>query len=163
MAALTLAEARRRDAVLRAYVEGLDWDLAGETELRRHLVVHSAVLVPDHPYLVGLEWEARSGHAGDLLFFDGGRALLAVELKVTEKKDVARRLHKVDQQARDFARAARARFPWAEVEGRVYTSAEHAAGVGPRPPRSYGPSPRGYTPQAEGHPALDPETDDPSP
>lgn len=153
MPPLSRAEAERRDAVLRAYVEGLDWDLSGETALRRHLVCHSRELLPDHPLLIGLEWEARSGHAGDLLFFDGDRGLVAVELKVTEKKDIARRLHKVDLQARDFARAARARFPWARVEGRVYTTVEHEAGTGPRLPRENRPPPKGFTPQAEGHPA----------
>lgn len=148
MKRLALDEAERRDRVLRAYVIGLDWDVVGENALRRHLVMHSLRLLPSHPLLIGLEWEARTGHAGDLLFFDGTLGLVAVELKVTEKKDVARRLHKVDSQARDFARAARLRFPWATVEGRVYTSVEHALGVGPRLPRPTGPMPKGYTPQA---------------
>lgn len=145
-------EAVRRDAVLRAYVEGRDWDVAGESLLRRHLVIHSRTLLPAHPLLVGLEWTARLGQAGDLLFFDGARSLLVVELKVTEKKEVARRAHKVDQQALEFARAARQLFPWAVVEPRVYTSLEQAAGVGPAPPRDGRPVPKGYTPQALGHP-----------
>ncbi len=144
------AEAERRDGVLRAYLTGLDWDLSGETALRRHLVLHSHALVPDHRLLIGLEWVARTGHAGDLLFYDGERAMAAVEIKVTEKVDVARRLHKVETQARDFARAARARFPWALVQGMVYTSIEHRLGVGPRLPLENRPIPKGYTPQALG-------------
>jgi hypothetical protein len=148
--ALTRVEAERRDRVLRAYVEDMDWDLVGETSLRRHLVQHSPQLVPAHPLLVGVEWGARSGHAGDLLFFDGERALLVIELKVIHKNDIARRLHQVDAQARDFARAARVRFPWATVEGLVYTSLEHAQGAGPRPPRENRPAPKGFMPQAEG-------------
>ncbi len=147
-------EAERRDAVLRAYVIGRDWDVSGEAALRRHLVVHSPSLLPSHPLLVGLEWVARLGQAGDLLFFDGARGLLVVELKVTEKKDVARRAHKVDQQALEFARAARQLYPWAEVEPRVYTSVEQAGGAPPTAPRDGRPTPKGYTPQALGHPAA---------
>jgi hypothetical protein len=149
---LTRTEAERRDGILRAYVERLDWDLAGEMALRRHLVIESRHLLPDHPLLVGVEWGARAGQAGDLLFFDGERGLLVVELKVIEKNDIAKRLHKVDAQARDFARAARLRFPWATVEGRVYTSVEHAAGAAPRPPRDTRPPAKEFTPQAQGHP-----------
>ena len=63
--AIPLAEAQRRDQVLRAYLAGFDWDLTGETALRRHLVLNSAQLLPDFPLLIGLEWSARSGHAGD--------------------------------------------------------------------------------------------------
>ncbi|MSP54980.1 MAG: hypothetical protein EXR69_05155 [Myxococcales bacterium] len=144
------AEAERRDGVLRAYLAGCDWDLTGEASLRRHLVLHSATLLPDFPLLVGLEWSARTGHAGDLLFFDGDRKLLAVEIKVTDKRAKARRLHKVEAQARDFARGAQVVFPWARVEGRIYTSVEHAAGRCPRAPRENRLTAKGYTPQAEG-------------
>lgn len=147
---LPLQEAQRRDQVLRAYLAGCDWDLTGEASLRRHLVLHSAALVPGFPLVIGLEWSARSGHAGDLLFFDGDRRLLAVEVKVTDKKGNARRLHKVETQARDFARAASKVFPWAHVEGRIYTSEEHAAKVGPRLPRENKVIPKGRTPQALG-------------
>ena len=149
-APLPLAEAVRRDGVLRAYLAGCDWDLSGEAVLRRHLVLHSAALLPEFPLLVGLEWSARVGHAGDLLFFDGERCLLAVEVKVTDKRAKARRLHKVETQARDFARGAQGVHPWARVEGRIYTSEEHARGLPPRLPRENRPAPRGYTPQAEG-------------
>ena len=136
--------------MLRAYLSGCDWDLTGEATLRRHLVLFSAVLLPEFPLLVGLEWSARTGHAGDLLFFDGDQRLLAVEIKVTDKRAKARRLHKVETQARDFARGAQAVFPWARVEGRIYTSVEHAAGLGPRAPRENRVMARGYTPQADG-------------
>lgn len=139
---IALAEARRRDEVVRAYLRGYDWDLGGEATLRRHLALHSAELLPDYPLLIGLEWWARSGHAGDMLFFDGGRRLLAVEVKVTEGKATAKRLHKVESQARDFAKAATAVFPWAAVEGRIYTSVEHAAGLPPRLPRENKAPPR---------------------
>lgn len=155
------AEAQRRDRVLRAYVADCDWDLSGEAALRRHLVLHSAALLPEYPLLIGLEWSARSGHQGDLLFFDGARGLAAVEVKVTDKRANARRLHKVEMQARDFAHAAQAVFPWARVEGRIYTSVEHAAGQGPRPPRANRVEPKGYTPQARGvDDADDPDDDD---
>ncbi len=147
---ITRPEAQRRDHVLRAYLVGCDWDLTGEGVLRRHLVVHSGDLLPDYPLLIGLEWSARSGHSGDLLFFDGDRGLLAVEIKVTDKRANARRLHKVETQARDFARAAERVFPWARVQGRIYTSEEHAAGVGPRLPRENRVVPKGQTPQALG-------------
>lgn len=147
---ITRGEAARRDAVLRAYLVGFDWDLTGEGALRRHLVLHSGSLLPAFPFLVGLEWSARVGHAGDLLFFDGERGLLAVEVKVTDKRAKARRLHKVETQARDFARGAQGLFPWARVEGRIYTSEEHALGRGPRLPRENRVTARGLTPQAEG-------------
>lgn len=143
---ISLAEAERRDGVLRAYLSGCDWDLTGEGALRRHLVLHSGALVPDYPLLIGLEWSARAGQAGDLLFFDGELGLLAVEIKVTDKRANARRLHKVETQARDFARAAQRVFPWAKVVGRIYTSDEQAAGLPPRPPRENKPLGRAPTP-----------------
>lgn len=143
---ISRAEAGRRDAVLRAYLSGCDWDLTGEGTLRRHLVLHSDVLVPDYPLLIGLEWSARAGQAGDLLFFDGVQGLLAVEIKVTDKRANARRLHKVETQARDFARAAQKVFPWAHVVGRIYTSEEQAAGLPPRAPRENKPLGRSPTP-----------------
>lgn len=149
-ARISREEAVRRDGVLRAYLAGFDWDLTGEGALRRHLVLHSETLVPGFPLLVGLEWSARTGHAGDLLFSDGEDRLLAVEIKVTDKRARARRLHKVEAQARDFTKSAQAVFPWARVEGRIYTSVERAEGVGPRSPRESRPAPRGLTPQAAG-------------
>ncbi len=147
---IPLEEAQRRDSVLHAYVAGCDWDLSAEGALRRHLVLNSGALIPDFPYLIGLEWSARAGHAGDLLYFDGHDRLLAVEVKVTERRAEARHLHKVEAQARDFARAAGRLHPWARVEGRVYTSVEHAASAGPRLPRENRPIERGFTPQADG-------------
>ncbi len=155
--AIPLAEAQRRDQVLRAYLAGFDWDLTGETALRRHLVLNSAQLLPEFPLLIGLEWSARSGHAGDLLFFDGVRRLAAVEVKVTDKRATARRMHKVETQARDFARGAQQVFPWAQVEGLIYTSMEHAAGLGPRRPRENRVEPKGYYPQALGLDDVEPD------
>ncbi len=149
---LPIDEAQRRDQVLRAYLCACDWDLTGEGILRRDLVLHSATLIAGYPLLIGLEWSARSGQAGDLLFYDGDRGLLVVEIKVTAKRAKLRRLHKVETQARDFARGAQKVFPWATVEGRIYTTEEHAAGLGPRLPRENRPAPRGFMPQAEGAP-----------
>ena len=131
---IALDECRRRDALLRAYLVGRDWDLDAEQGLRRSLVVHSPEWLSEYPFLVGVEWRAPDGSPGDLLFFDGGTRFAAVEVKALGNRERTRRRGDVERQARSFAAAAALLYPGAEVEALVYTDDEAARGLGPRRP-----------------------------
>jgi hypothetical protein len=50
------SEVQHRDQVLRAYFQGRDWDENKEYALKRDLVLRSAELLPDFPYLFDDEW-----------------------------------------------------------------------------------------------------------
>ena len=130
---MPLDEAVHRDAVLRVFLEGRDWDLDGEQDLVRHLVRHSAELLPAWPYLIGYEWGLPNESRGDLLFFDGEDRLAAVEVKALAAQNRNKRRNQVEQQANEAAERARSRWPNAHVTALVYTDDEHK---GNQPPRS---------------------------
>jgi hypothetical protein len=140
---VTVDEARRRDGVLRAYLEGRDWDAGAEAALTRELVAASAELLPSHPYLVDYEWDEVPGRTeggrGDLLFSDGQSRFAVVEVKsVYGSGDITSRRSKVDEQARRYRYAVQERFPDAEVSAWVYSDDELYPGLrdalGPRRP-----------------------------
>lgn len=129
------AEAKRRDEILRPYVLARDWDKDRERSLCRSFVAQSGALLPDHPYLVGYEWEAFSddvnGDRGDLLFTDGARCFAVVEVKQVggaNKRNDARR--KVEQQAQKFAEVVRRLHPGAQVTAWVFTDDQDPRHVG---------------------------------
>jgi hypothetical protein len=128
------AEAERRDALLRAYIVGRDWELDGEQTLRRDLVVASRTLLPRYPLLVGVEWRAPDGSQGDLLFFDGGAAFAVVEVKHLGDRERTARRGTVERQARRYAGDAASLFPGAAIEALVYTCDEQGRGLPPRQP-----------------------------
>jgi hypothetical protein len=78
-------EAIRRNAVLRAFFDGKDWDLNEEYVLKRAFVRRSRALLPAYEFLVDDEWDAVSGRSdlgrGDLVFTDGVGHFAVVELK----------------------------------------------------------------------------------
>jgi hypothetical protein len=127
-------ECCRRDAILRAYLVGRDWDLDAEQGLRRSLVLRSAEWLAGYPFLVGVEWRAPDGSPGDLLFFDGAAGFAVVEVKALGSRERTKRRGDVERQARSFAAAAGVLYPGAEVVALVYTDDEAARGAGPRAP-----------------------------
>jgi len=140
------SEAVRRDQVLRAYFEGRDWDEGAEARLTRELVLHSAEVLPDYPYLVDHEWEEVPGRSqdgrGDLLFSDGQGAFAVVELKsiLGSGKNTNRRTA-VEKQARRYHAAAVERFG-ARVAVFVYTDDPMCPGLRSPEDRSPGLLPR---------------------
>ncbi len=130
---MTLTEARRRDGILRAYIEGRDWELDGEQMLVRHLVCNSGKLLPDWPLLVGYEWGPPGGTRGDLLFFDGEASFAVVEVKSLAKTPNKKR-NQVEKQAREAAERVSTPRRDAFVTPLVYTDDERQADVGPRDP-----------------------------
>lgn len=129
---LTAAEAARRDNVLRGYVVGRDWGLDAEQTLVRELVIASAELIPDHPFLVGVEWDAAGTGRGDLLFFDGAGRAAVVEVKNLGGRGRNKGRNVVESQARRFAAVVEQAHPDVEVVALVYTNDESR---GSRPPR----------------------------
>lgn len=127
-------ECHRRDAILRAYLLGRDWDLDAEQKLRRSLVLRSHEWLSAYPFLVGVEWRAPDGSPGDLLFFDGQRRFAAVEVKALGSQARTKRRGDVERQARVFATAVRALYPESEATALVYTDDEATREVGPRSP-----------------------------
>ncbi len=127
---------QHRDAILRSYLIGRDWDLDAEQRLRRKLVVRSGEWLADYPFLVGVEWRAPDGSPGDLLFFDGHGRFAAVEVKALGNRERTKRRGDVERQARSFARAVEVLYPGSEVEAFVYTDDEDGRGVGPRSPET---------------------------
>ena len=124
-----LKEIKRRDAVLRAFFAGKDWDENDEFKLKRAFVLRSEEFLPEHPYLYADEWEVVPGETnqgrGDLLFTDGVGSFAVVEVKyidsgrtgstVRTKRRKSRR--HVGEQAAKFAEAVRA---WRIATGAVY-------------------------------------------
>ena len=132
---MTLEEAQRRDQVLRSYLVGRDWGLDAEQQLVRHLVLHSKVLLPRWPILVGYEWGPPGGTRGDLLFYDGKVSFAAVEIKSLAKKANKKR-NEVEIQAMDSAKRVQSALSEASVTALVYTDDEHQEGSPPRAPGS---------------------------
>lgn len=132
------AEQRRRDQILRPYIDGRDFDLDPEHELRRHLVVHSQTLLPAWPLLVGLEWRAPTGSPGDLVFGDGVGRFAVVEVKYLGDRDRTKRRGDVERQATGFAQAWLELHPDAVVTALVYTCDERNRGRPPRAPERRG-------------------------
>ena len=129
------AEARRRDRILRTYLLARDWDRDRERRLCRVLAERSHNLLPEHPYIVGYEWEAFSddvnGDRGDLLFVDGRGRFAVVEVKQVDganKRNDARR--KVEEQAQKFARVVQGLYPGAQVSAWVFTDDRDARHIG---------------------------------
>lgn len=132
---MVIEEAARRDAVLRAYLQGRDWDDNDEFKLKRAFVLASASWLPDHPYLVDDEWDVKPGHPnhgrGDLVFTDGVGRFAVVEVKyidlertgktarVKRTKDRGKVLEQAETYAQDWA--ARTRGD-SEVVGFAYTN-----------------------------------------
>ncbi|MEO1744208.1 MAG: hypothetical protein AAFR99_20675 [Cyanobacteria bacterium J06629_9] len=91
---MELSEIRRRDQVIRAYIEGRDWDSIGEYALKRQLVLESRRLLPDYPYVIDDEWDVEPGHTqhgrGDLIFTDGRGCFAVVEVKYIDLGGVNR-------------------------------------------------------------------------
>ena len=120
------AEVERRDQVVRAYFRGRDWDKGAEFGLARELVLNSAAMLPDFPFLIDHEWEVVPGSTtfgrGDLIFTDGRGRFAVVEVKTIEGSGSrTNRRTKVEEQAIRYAREWRNRFPDALVSAFVYT------------------------------------------
>ena len=75
----------KRHAVLRAYIEGRDWDGNEEFALVRRLVMSGDPQLADVPLLFDYEWEVVAGLSnlgcGDLVFTDGDGRFAVVEVK----------------------------------------------------------------------------------
>ncbi len=109
------SEVQRRDEVLRAYFQGRDWDENKEYALKRDLVLRSAELLPDYPYLVDDEWEVEANRTqdgkGDLIFTDGEGRYAVVEVKwldfdnsgKTTRTSQTKKRQKVQEQAFIYA------------------------------------------------------------
>ena len=115
---MDLDEAKRRDAVLRGYFMGRNWDGPGEFQLKRALVMEGHDALESFPYLVDDEWEVSPGHTnkgrGDLVFTDGRGAWATVETKwidggtdggsgKTRRKSRRTKRRKVEAQALEYA------------------------------------------------------------
>lgn len=136
------AEAERRDRVLRAYFEGRDWDEAIEAKLARELVLGSAQVLPDFPFVVDYEWEEVPGRSqdgkGDLLFTDGAGNFAVVEVKsILGSGQNTNRRTKVETQADRYLRVARSRYG-ETVRAFVYTDDPVYPGLRPPATRSPG-------------------------
>ncbi|MFT6821092.1 MAG: hypothetical protein ACJATT_004921 [Myxococcota bacterium] len=123
---MDLAEAKRRDSVLRAYAIARDWDLSVEARLTRTLIQASYELLPKYPFLIDWEWEEVPGQSqdgrGDLLFFDGLAAYAVVEVKcISGSGTNTRRRNAVEKQALRYQVAAQTRFPGGHVVAFVFT------------------------------------------
>lgn len=109
------SEVQRRDEVLRAYFQGRDWDENQEYALKRDLVLRSAELLPDYPYLFDDEWEVEANRTqdgkGDLIFTDGEGRYAVVEVKwldldnsgKTTRNNRTKKRQKVQEQAITYA------------------------------------------------------------
>ena len=79
------SEVERRHQLLKTYFEGRDWDVVGEYSLKRQLVLNSAQLLPNYPFVIDDEWEVEPGRSdqgrGDLIFTDGHGNFAVVEVK----------------------------------------------------------------------------------
>ena len=51
------SEFQRRDQLMRAYLQGRDWDGNKEFGLKRHLILNGDELLPDYPFVIDDEWE----------------------------------------------------------------------------------------------------------
>ena len=84
------SDIQHRDQVLRAYFQGRDWDKNQEYRLKQKLVLHSAELLPDYPYVFDDEWEVNENRTqdgkGDLIFTDGEGRYAVVEVKWLDLK-----------------------------------------------------------------------------
>lgn len=129
----TLEEARRRDAILRNYVENRNWGLDREQTLVRELVLASAEKLPGYALLVGLEWDADGEGRGDLLFVSEclGRAAV-VEVKRLPPRSRNNARNTVEKQARRYGDVLERVHPTTDVARLVYTCDESQARLGPR-------------------------------
>lgn len=116
-----------RNRVLRAYIEGRNWDNSAEFALVRQVVLQSAQLLPSFPMLVDYEWDVRPGSTaggrGDLVFGDDKGGFAIVEVKAVEGASGSRtrRRNKVESQALRYAAAWALRHPTASVVAYVFT------------------------------------------
>ena len=46
------SEIERRHHLLQTYFEGRDWDVVGEYDLKRQLVLNSSQLLPNYPFVI---------------------------------------------------------------------------------------------------------------
>jgi hypothetical protein len=87
-------EIEHRNQILRTYLEGRNWDGNGEYALKRQLVLMSAQLLPDYPYVIEDEWEVELGRTdrgrGDLVFTDGTGCFAVVEVKWLDLESTGR-------------------------------------------------------------------------
>lgn len=110
-------EIQHRNQVLRAYYLGRAWDKNKEYLLKRSLVLYSAELLSDYPYLIDDEWEVEANRTqdgkGDLIFTDGEGRYAVVEVKwldLNRSGDTVRtsrnkKRQKVQEQAMIYAHA----------------------------------------------------------
>ncbi len=137
---MELEETRRRDAILRGYFSGRDWDAVGEYGLKRTLVLQR--LLGAYPYVIDDEWEVVPGHTnhgrGDLVFTDGEGRFAVVEVKYIDLESIHRhgptkrtsnrkKRRKVEDQAREYAAQLIPRLPaGAEVTAFIFTNEDPA-------------------------------------
>lgn len=136
------SDIEHRDQVLRAYFAGRNWDVVGEYDLKRELVLSSPQLLPDYPFLVDNEWECEPGRAdegrGDLVFTDGKGRFAVVEVKYlvlnehgsadgrnsnTRRNSNTKKRRKVEDQAREYAKKLQVKLGKAQsVEAYYFTN-----------------------------------------
>jgi hypothetical protein len=137
-------EASRRDATLRAFFDGKDWDKNEEFVLKRELVRRSFELLPGYPLLVEDEWDVVSGMTnhgrGDLVFTDGSGRFAIVETKYIDcsRSGATARAKRTDsrgkvwEQAQRYAMLHRLRDGVEDVTAWYYTN-ERADALVPVP------------------------------
>lgn len=125
---MTQAETETLDRALRAKLRR--GPATPRRELTRYLVSHSRLLLPEFPFLVGLDWDTQGvcNGSGDLLFRgEGGYAAVQVNALAGRKNR-----RSTARQARLVCEAARVLYgPCLPL---VYTTVEHEAEHPPRHP-----------------------------